>query len=71
MRSERTTHDQQMATIVSSLMAFEDQLKQEQKAIVKTLEEKDSQIMTQQRRIEALTTANERLMKVGSLKSEV
>jgi len=62
-RSERAAHDQQMATIVSSLLAFEEQLKQEQKTIVKTLEEKDSQIMAQQRRIEALTTANERLMK--------
>ena len=64
-RSERAAHDQQMATIVSSLLAFEEQLKQEQKTIVKTLEEKDSQIVAQQRRIEALTTANERLMKVG------
>ena len=64
MRSERAAHDQQMATIVSSLLAFEEQLKQEQKTIVKTLEEKGSQIVAQQRRIESLTTANERLMKV-------
>lgn len=63
MRSERAAHDQQMSAIVTSLMAFEEQLKQEQKEIVKTLEEKDSQIVAQQRRIEALTTANERLMK--------
>lgn len=63
MKKEKTTNDEHLAHITQCLLTFEDQLRKEQQAIVKTMEEKDSRIVTQQRRIDALTTANERLMK--------